>query len=105
MVQPTIADEEDLAAALFPVHHAGQVDARLDHQPASKLQREPGIRQHGRARSQRLAKRRANAFYIQRLVARKIGNAETAAEVDERRGNTPLQIGRASWRERVCQYV
>src|SRR3546814_9571600 len=42
------------------------------------------------ARSQRLAKRRANAFYIQRLVARKIGNAETAAEVDERRGNTPL---------------
>ena len=84
-MQAAVGDEEGLAAAVLAVDDAGQIDARLPDQPAAELEDEfrPGERRGNLV--QLLAQGLAERLHIELLVAREIGDSETAAEVDLRR--------------------
>ncbi len=82
VVEPAIDDEEGLAAALLPVDHPREIHACFADQPAPQLDREVRI---GELPSSSRRQRRADRLDVERHVAGEIGNAEPAAQIDQRR--------------------
>ena len=81
VVKPAVGDEERLAAAVLAVGHAGQIDARLAHQPAAKFECEAARAQRSRAFAKHVAQRLAQRINIERRLAREIGNSKATTEV------------------------
>src|SRR3546814_5232538 len=87
VVKAAIDDHECFALADFPVHNSGQVNSCLAHEPAAEFNGEFACLQYRWPLLQCFMERRTDFFDVQRHVARKIGNTEATAQINERRAS------------------
>ena len=85
MMQAPIDDDKGFALADLYVDYAGQIDARLPHQPAAEFDREMGGFEDVGQRLQRPFEGDADGADVERDVAGKVSKAKAAAQIDQRR--------------------
>ena len=81
MMQAAVGDEEYVAARNLAVDDRANVDARLADEIAPELDHEPRLRQLAPGARDELREIGADGSEVERLLAREVGDAEAAAEV------------------------
>ena len=94
VVHAAVGDQEGLAVARLAIEDPGQIDPGLADQPATELDRKFRIFKNLMRGALACAERAPTALDVERLLAVEIGNAEAAAEIDERRRRAGL-VGKA----------
>ncbi len=85
-METTVGDEKCFTARYLAIDDAAHIDTGFAHQVASQFQDHARARKTPLETRQPVTHRFANGLEIERIFAREIWDAETAAKIDERGG-------------------